>query len=73
MGKLTLGDDEYSSVSLAANEILADNALASPNKAAAVATCGKHPMDSHVGIEYPFRSDRYLLETYRNPWGEMRL
>lgn len=68
MGKLTLGDDEYSSVSLAANEVLYDAASES-----AVAREGKHPRESQVGIEYPFSTDQYLLETYRNPWGEIRL
>eukprot|EP00804_Cyclotella_cryptica_P030027 CCRYP_016949-RB/>CCRYP_016949-RB protein AED:0.11 eAED:0.11 QI:231/0.6/0.66/1/1/1/6/51/448 len=67
MGKLTLGDDEYSSVSLAANEVLYDAASES-----AVAVAGKHPRESQVGIEYPFSTDQYLLETYRNPWGEIR-
>jgi acyl-coenzyme A thioesterase 9 len=38
-----------------------------------VAKAGKTPQESHVGIEYPFSTDQYLLETYRNPWGEMRL
>lgn len=63
-----MGDDEYSSVSLAANEILADAA----SKSAEVAVKGKHPQESQVGIEYNFSKDQYLLETYRNPWGEMR-
>ena len=77
MGELTMGDDEYSSVSLAATEVLADSSQSSPSSTStskgSVATKGKSPMESHVGIEYPFSSDRYLLETYRNPWGEMRL
>lgn len=33
---------------------------------------GKHPRDSEVGIPYLFSKDQFLLETYRNPWGEMR-
>lgn len=33
---------------------------------------GKHPKESQVGIPYLFSKDTYLLETYRNPWGEMR-
>ncbi len=33
---------------------------------------GKHPRESDVGIPYLFSQDRFLLETYRNPWGEMR-
>jgi acyl-coenzyme A thioesterase 9 len=33
---------------------------------------GKHPKESQVGIPYLFTQDTYLLETYRNPWGEMR-
>jgi hypothetical protein len=71
MGELTMGDDEYSSVSLAATEILAENATEASG--CSVATGGKTPQESHVGIEYPFSTDQYLLETYRNPWGEMRL
>jgi hypothetical protein len=71
MGDLTLGDEEYSSVSLAATEILADSHSSKGKRS--VATEGKRPMESHVGIAYPFSRDGYLLETYRNPWGEMRL
>ncbi len=33
---------------------------------------GRHPRESEVGIPYLFSRDRFLLETYRNPWGEMR-
>jgi acyl-coenzyme A thioesterase 9 len=33
---------------------------------------GKHPRESEVGIPYLFSKDQFLLETYRNPWGEMR-
>jgi len=71
MGKLTMGDGEYSEVSLAAAEVLSDaksdkyHPPADPNK-------GKHPSESEVGIAYPFSQDQFLLETYRNPWGEMR-
>lgn len=70
-----MGDEEYSSVSLAATEILADAASPEAKKASSrsVATEGKAPDESRVGIEYPFSTDSYLLETYRNPWGEMRL
>lgn len=68
-----MGDEEYSSVSLAATEILADAASRDVRREASVATEGKAPHESRVGIEYPFSSDGYLLETYRNPWGEMRL
>lgn len=35
-------------------------------------TAGKRPEESRVGIPYPFTRDTYLLETYINPWGEMR-
>lgn len=72
MGDLTLGDEEYSSVSLAANEILSDACESCPEPRS-VAVEGKTPQESHVGISYPFSTDTYLLETYRNPWGEMRL
>ena len=33
---------------------------------------GKHPSESAVGIAYLFSQDQFLLETYRNPYGEMR-
>ena len=33
---------------------------------------GKPPSVSETSIEYPFSTDEYLSETYRNPWGEMR-
>lgn len=71
LGKLTMGDSEYSDVSLAAAQIIADaksgkyQPPADPNK-------GKHPSESEVGIAYLFSQDQFLLETYRNPWGEMR-
>lgn len=71
MGKLTMGDGEYSDVSLAAAEVISDarskkhEPPADPNK-------GKHPRESSVGIAYLFSQDQFLLETYRNPWGEMR-
>lgn len=29
---------------------------------------GKAPRESETSIEYPFSSDEYLRETYRNPW-----
>jgi acyl-coenzyme A thioesterase 9 len=33
---------------------------------------GKSPSDSRVEIAYPFTTDQLLLESYRNPWGQMR-
>ncbi len=33
---------------------------------------GRCPRESEVGIPYLFSRDRFLLETYCNPWGEMR-
>ena len=33
---------------------------------------GKTPQESMQSISYPFSSDEFLLETYRNPWGQMR-
>lgn len=32
----------------------------------------KSPADSRVAISYPFTTDELLLESYRNPWGQMR-
>ena len=74
MGKLTMGDGEYSEVSLAAAAVISDNAakLGGEYQPPASADKGKHPRESEVGIEYLFSKDQFLLETYRNPWGEMR-
>ncbi len=33
---------------------------------------GKSPEESAQAISYPFSSDEFLQETYRNPWGQMR-
>jgi hypothetical protein len=33
---------------------------------------GKTPAASMQSISYPFSTDDFLLETYRNPWGQMR-
>jgi acyl-coenzyme A thioesterase 9 len=33
---------------------------------------GKAPFESRVEVSYPFSSDQLLLETYKNPWGQMR-
>jgi acyl-coenzyme A thioesterase 9 len=33
----------------------------------------KSPSDSRVQVSYPFSTDALLWETYRNPWGRMRL
>eukprot|EP00978_Attheya_sp_CCMP212_P003918 scaffold8359_cov53-Attheya_sp.AAC.3 len=37
-----------------------------------IAGQGKTPKESQVSICYPFRTDPNLLETYQNPWGQMR-
>ena len=69
MGNLTLGDGEYSEVSKAAAELMDEGRQGGyqpPAKA------GKHPCESEVGIMYEFSKDQFLLETYRNPYGEMR-
>ena len=34
---------------------------------------GKPPSASKVSVSYPFSKDTMLLETYRNPWGQIRL
>lgn len=36
-------------------------------------TITKSPTDSRVQVSYPFSTDALLWETYRNPWGQMRL
>lgn len=33
---------------------------------------GKPPLDSRVEVLYPFSTNELLLESYRNPWGQMR-
>ena len=73
MGKLTIGDAEYSAVSLAAAEILSEAKAESSGGDAdkmnnGSSVVGKAPRESEVGIEYPFSTDQFLLETYRNPW-----
>lgn len=40
--------------------------------AAAATPKGKSPSVSQTEISYPFSSDEFLLESYRNPWGQMR-
>ena len=32
----------------------------------------RSPSQSHIEISYPFSTDEFLKETYRNPWGQMR-
>lgn len=71
MGELTMGDGEYSEVSLAAAEIISD-AKSGTYRPPAGPGKGKYPNESAVGIAYLFSQDQFLLETYRNPWGEMR-
>jgi acyl-coenzyme A thioesterase 9 len=67
-----------SDVSLAAAKILSDAASHSSSGSNSTssdynfAKHGKHPRESEVGIPYLFSQDQFLLETYRNPWGEMR-
>jgi acyl-coenzyme A thioesterase 9 len=36
------------------------------------ATTSKTPSQSATAISYPFSTDEFLHESYRNPWGEMR-
>ena len=71
MGKLTMGDAEYSEVSLAAAELISEAKQGEYQPP--VADKGKHPRQSEVGIVYEFCNDKFLLETYRNPYGEMRM
>jgi acyl-coenzyme A thioesterase 9 len=69
MGNLTMGDGEYSEVSLAAAALIAEGRQGEYQPPAKL---GKHPRESEVGIMYEFSTDQFLLETYRNPYGEMR-
>lgn len=32
----------------------------------------KTPSESQTSISYPFSTDEFIAETYRNPWGQMR-
>jgi acyl-coenzyme A thioesterase 9 len=48
----------------------------SAKEAAAFKTVNKDlprtPAQSETSVSYPFSSDEFLRETYRNPWGQMR-
>ncbi|KAL7529479.1 hypothetical protein ACHAXR_005091 [Thalassiosira sp. AJA248-18] len=84
----TRDDGETSDVSLAAAEVISKNAKkksssdndggTNKNKHQSQPTDpnnnnkGKPPHESEVSIAYLFSQDQFLLETYRNPWGEMR-
>ncbi len=64
-----------SDISLAAAKIISDAASNCSSGITSDYNCakrGKHPRESEVGIPYLFSQDQFLLETYRNPWGEMR-
>jgi len=37
-----------------------------------VSSTGKPPEASRVEVSYPFSTDPYLQEAYKNPWGQMR-
>jgi acyl-coenzyme A thioesterase 9 len=42
-------------------------------EATPISKAGVTPADSRVEISYPFTTDQLLQESYRNPWGQMRL
>jgi len=67
------GNSQTTDMTKAAAAILKD---AQQNQGAGATTAskkeGKHPKESETDIDYPFSQDEFLLETYRNPWGEMR-
>jgi len=74
MNELTMSEGEQSELSLAAAEVLskANSKREEPGYQPPDSKKGKHPRESEVGITYLFSQDQFLLETYRNPWGEMR-
>mmetsp|Transcript_21213 Transcript_21213/g.49813 ORF Transcript_21213/g.49813 Transcript_21213/m.49813 type:complete len:491 (-) Transcript_21213:33-1505(-) len=69
MGDMTLGESEYGDLSLATADVISGRNSCSYEPPSKI---GKHPSESEVGIEYPFSTDEFLKETYKNPWGEMR-
>lgn len=44
-----------------------------PHSSHGSGTITKSPADSRVQVSYPFSTDALLWETYRSPWGQMRL
>jgi len=50
-----------------------ERAKSSPRSADAPEGQGKTSSESQVEVTYPFSTDPMLLETYRNPWGQIRL
>ena len=65
MGELTLGDGEYSDVSLAAAKVLSDAKKNNDEyKPPADPSKGKLPHESEVGIEYLFSQGEYALNIF---------
>ena len=69
MGEKTLGESEYGDLSLATADVMNERKSCPYEPPSKI---GKHPGESEVGIDYPFSTDEFLKETYKNPWGEMR-
>ena len=65
------GGSQTTDLTKAAAAVLKEAKKESP-KTADSSIVGKPPSVSETSIEYPFSTDEYLSETYRNPWGEMR-
>ena len=68
---LDISIDSKSSES-ASNDDVSDVKKGARTARAVESSRGKHPSESETSIDYPFSTDEFLLETYRNPWGEMR-
>lgn len=64
------GGSQTTDLTKAAAAVLKEGKQESPK--AGSESVGKPPSVSETSIEYPFSTDEYLSETYRNPWGEMR-
>jgi hypothetical protein len=67
---LTVSTSSVTDVTKAAAAELREGKVDERNKGDGAS--GKTPAESMQSISYPFSTDDFLLETYRNPWGQMR-
>lgn len=68
--RLGLTDDASTSTTQVTKAAAA--ALREPKAVSAQGKSSKTPLESATSISYPFSTDEFLLETYINPWGEIR-
>ena len=43
------------------------------DSSSAESTTNHHPLSSQLQVSYPFSTDSLLYDTYRNPWGQIRI